>query len=272
LTVGMTEADVLKHLAKKYAAPEFVFLPRVRNGTGYSRTRTRYADAVAMSVWPSRGLDLHGFEVKVSRSDWLREKKNPQKADDVAAFCDRWWLAVSDPEIVQPGELPSAWGLYVVKAGKVVCETPAEKLEAKPPDRLLLGSLLRATADSMVPRLSIQDEVNAAAKAADAAARSELKYKMADLERRANEADEWLEELREKTGVCLNRWDHGNQGVALKALTSILRFRKDADGFHDGLFGAVNRVRVLLGELEAVAKALGEVRLPGEEAQESARA
>ena len=33
----------------------------------------RYADAIAMNLWPSRGLAVHGFEIKISRGDWQRE-------------------------------------------------------------------------------------------------------------------------------------------------------------------------------------------------------
>jgi len=32
-----------------------------------------------MDLWPSGGLEIHGHEVKVSRSDWLRELKEPEK-------------------------------------------------------------------------------------------------------------------------------------------------------------------------------------------------
>ena len=258
----MSESDMLKLLANRYAAPEFVFLPRVRNGTGYSRGRTRYADALAMSVWPSRGLDLHGFEIKVSRSDWLREKKNPQKAEDIAKYCDFWWLAAADSSIVLAGELPPTWGLLIHKGGKLLCEANATKLEAAPLDRLLLASILRSVCDGMVSRDSIQDELNKASASAAEAARGESKYKLESAQRALKEVREQLKTIEEKTGLNLDKWDLGPQAEAIKALTDIARFRFDKDRCGDGLFGAVNRTRQLLGNLEALAKGLSEIGLP----------
>jgi hypothetical protein len=45
-----------------YSQPEHVLIPQVRNGTGFTSTRT--ADAIAMVVWPSRGFALTGIEIK----------------------------------------------------------------------------------------------------------------------------------------------------------------------------------------------------------------
>src|ERR1019366_7824171 len=96
----ITEADVLSALAKRYPPPGYAFLQHVRNRTGYGGG-VRTADALAMSLWASQGMYLHGFEVKVSRSDWVREIKSPEKADEIAKFCDRWWVAVSDDSVVR---------------------------------------------------------------------------------------------------------------------------------------------------------------------------
>jgi len=82
----VTEADVLDALRYRHRPPAWAFLEKVRNGTGYQRD-ARTADAIAMSVWPSRGLTLHGFEVKVVRGDWLRELRDPEKADEFFKYC-----------------------------------------------------------------------------------------------------------------------------------------------------------------------------------------
>lgn len=47
----------------------------------------RRADALVLNLWRSQGLDLQGFEVKASRSDWLREKKDPSKAEALSKYC-----------------------------------------------------------------------------------------------------------------------------------------------------------------------------------------
>ena len=68
-----TEDGLCKLLRYRFCQPEWAFLSQVRNGTGYLRT-TRTADALAMSLWPSRGLHLYGFEIKVRKSDWKKDR------------------------------------------------------------------------------------------------------------------------------------------------------------------------------------------------------
>lgn len=74
---------------------------------------TRRIDVVAVGCWRSTGYAVHGIELKVSRSDWLKELRTPDKAASAARFCDFWWLAVGDAAIVDRSELPAGWGLLV---------------------------------------------------------------------------------------------------------------------------------------------------------------
>lgn len=58
--------------------------------------------------------DVHGFEVKVSRSDWLRELRTEGgKSHPWRSRCSHWWIVVPDRGIVRDGELPDGWGLLV---------------------------------------------------------------------------------------------------------------------------------------------------------------
>lgn len=132
----------------------WAFVTHVRNAAGFDASRT--VDAIAMALWPSRGLVLNGFEVKVSRSDWLRELKKPAKAEQFARLVDFWWLAVADDKVVQDGELPEGWGLLVARGSKLFCVreakalhdlTPVNRREAALPEafgRSFLASMLRA--------------------------------------------------------------------------------------------------------------------------------
>lgn len=80
----------------------------VGNDTG---TRVnRHADAVSIGIWPSTGHQIHGFEVKVSRADFLGEMKDPAKSQAIFRFCHRWSLA-TPPGLVKVDELPPNWGL-----------------------------------------------------------------------------------------------------------------------------------------------------------------
>ena len=102
-------------LRNRYPIEEWALAFEVAPETGGG---TRRADAVAMNMWRSRGHAIHGFEFKVSRSDWLRELKEPSKADAVAQYCDYWWLVIDGDHIVKDGELPEGWGLLTVTRDK----------------------------------------------------------------------------------------------------------------------------------------------------------
>jgi len=145
--------EVIERLSKRYSQPEYGFLTQVRNGAGFSATRTM--DAMAMSLWPSRGLHITGFEVKVSRGDFIREIRNPQKADELACFCDYWYIVVGDPDIVQLGELPEKWGLIVPSGTGLKIIKEAVKLTPQPIDASFLAALMRNLTKGMIPSATI---------------------------------------------------------------------------------------------------------------------
>lgn len=74
---------------------------------------SRRFDLIAIMGWQSRGHEVMGFEVKVSRSDWLSELKDPAKAEPLVRLCSRWWIA-APPDVVKADELPPSWGLLVI--------------------------------------------------------------------------------------------------------------------------------------------------------------
>lgn len=102
------------------------------------------ADAVIIGNWPSKGYEIQGFEVKVSRADWLNEVKKPNKNDLTKQYCNRWWLLIASESMVRPGELPDDWGMMVAhgKSLKVVVDAPA--LTPKPPTVQFITGLMRA--------------------------------------------------------------------------------------------------------------------------------
>lgn len=124
----------------------------VRPGTdGYRRTTLRTVDALAVDLWPSSGHPIHGFEVKVSRSDWLTELKDPEKAEAFRPYCDHWWLVVPDTQIVR-GDLPETWGLLAVgKDGRLRVRKPAPKNERLPMPFGMTAAWLRATSKATPP-------------------------------------------------------------------------------------------------------------------------
>lgn len=141
MTTVLTEGAIYERLRARFSPPEWAIFQHVANGTG-SNAR-RWADAVAMGIWPSRGMPIHGFEIKVSRGDWLRELKNPEKAEAVHRYCDYWWIVVADKNHVQPGELPQGWGLMHAYGKGLKVAVEPERTEAVELSRTFLAAILR---------------------------------------------------------------------------------------------------------------------------------
>lgn len=114
--VHWREQLVFEALKTYYVDAQVALLPQVASETGAAARRT--ADAVAMQLWPSRGLLIECFEFKVSRSDLTKEYKQPEKGDLIGRFCDKFWVA-TPPGIVKPkdfedGTFPKMWGCLEV--------------------------------------------------------------------------------------------------------------------------------------------------------------
>lgn len=142
-------------LREKFAPPEYAFLAGVPNGTGMQKSRE--ADGVAMSLWPSRGLELIGFEIKSARGDWLNELKNPAKAEAICKFCDRWYVVTGATGIAKQEELPPTWGLMERRGEKLVITKEAPKLDPLPFSRPFLAGLLRRTQEQLGSQVTVSD-------------------------------------------------------------------------------------------------------------------
>lgn len=188
-------------------------LSQVRNGTGYRRKKDRTADALAVSVYPSRGLYLVGFEIKVSKSDWRKELADPDKAADMQKWCRHWYVA-SPQGVVPEGELPANWGLIecTAKTAKIVVKAP--ELKPVEPDMLLVASILRRAAESTVPAVEVQARIDERVAAIVAA-------KMHRTNRKLEELTKTVQDFEEASGVQMkHHWDAGRIGEAVKSVLS----------------------------------------------------
>jgi hypothetical protein len=220
--VAWTEAQVSAALRDRYPAPAYAFLPQVADGTGASKSRT--ADALAFSLWPSRGLDLYGFEIKVARSDWTRELADPAKADAICAFCDFWYVVAGKSGIVAEGELPPTWGLIEPRGAKLVCTREAPRLTPRPMTRAFLAAVFRRVAETSAGALAAEvatatlERTRAASYQAgfDEAQRIAIR----DAKRARDELatlKQTVQEFQNASGLTLDRWHGGHAlGTAVK--------------------------------------------------------
>lgn len=199
-------------LRERYPSPEYAFFEELRNGTGFSRSVTRSADAVAFSLWPSRGLELHGFECKTDRADWVRELKDPAKAEAISQFCDRWWVVVGSAELVRAGELPPTWGLLAPKqrggVAKLAVIKEAPKLEAKQLDRPMLASLFRNLHDAQESAFARRFEAEVEQRLKDAPKHG-AERELEQLRKQHGQLVASVREFETKSGLSLTFGYHG---------------------------------------------------------------
>jgi hypothetical protein len=176
-----------------------------------------------MSLWPSRGIELYGIEVKVSRGDWLTEMKNPAKAEAIARYCNRWYLAVSDASIVLPGELPPPWGLLALKRGRIQCVEEAPARTPEPISLEILAAIMR--------NMSKLGEAQLRAAREQAVAEVVSRHRKSE-EDAATYKNERLEALQasvatfeETSGLKINAYSGPQLGAAVRGLFALSRER-----------------------------------------------
>lgn len=192
--------DIRAALSKKFPSPEYALFFEVGDATG-GRAR-RWADAVAMGLWPSRGLTLSGFEIKVARNDWVKEMKSPAKAEAIAQFCSQWWM-VTSPGIIREGELPELWGHFELHANGLRVIKPAPMTEAAPITPHFLAALLRRACelDRKIEREAIDKAVARDAEATKTQIENEVEWRTRRGEERAKEAEQKLQAIYDACGL-----------------------------------------------------------------------
>lgn len=231
-------------LELRYPAPEYALFYEVANGPG--STLRRYADAMVMSLFPSRGLDLNGFEIKTARSDWLNEKKKPEKAEEIAKYCDFWWLVTETTEVAKLEEIPKNWGWLALVNGKLRVKKQAERLEPQQISRKFLAALLRRCHEQIKSkRQKIQAVETAYQKGLKEGldrGKHHAGYEAEDHKR----LKESVEKFEKDSGIKIHSWGWGQQGRAVKALENLL----DSDSPSSDMRHLAQKLTGLAQELE----------------------
>jgi hypothetical protein len=211
----LTAEQLMDRLRVKFGNPEkgWAMLEQVASCSGFNNG---YSDAVAIQLWPSRGHQILGFELKVSRGDWLRELKNRKKTEESAfVFCHQWWV-VADRGCVQDGELPATWGLLGPSGQGLAIIKQAPELTPQEIDLSFLAAVLRRAAkasdfDKEAKRYCGYKDGFADGKerAADALKRAE---------ERADRLKTAITEFERASGVRIGGYQGADIGAAVKAV------------------------------------------------------
>lgn len=212
--IAVTEFELFQALRPFYPRAEYALLPQTANNTGFGVSR--HCDAFALSLWPSRGLATSGFEIKTYRGDWLREMANPAKAEEIAQYCNHWWIVTSGP-FVKSDELPEPWGLKVwdKDTSKLKIEKKAPYREAKPLTTGMVAAILRKAQDVATP-----DGIIAEAKAiAFAEGKAEGERLNAQAKNDLQRLRDRIRVIEKKSGVKIDSWEPAeNIGDAMRSI------------------------------------------------------
>jgi hypothetical protein len=214
---------------------------------------------MALSLWKSRGYELAGFEVKVSRADWRVELSDASKAEVWTDVVDRWWI-VAPKGIVPVDELPAPWGLLEVatvrKVEKLVVTKHAPLLTTQRHDikRSFLVPLLRAAGAGLkvsVEKTALDEARKEGRQAAEAEIES-LKRSNDEYFGRLKDAQQVVREIEQVLGCHLGDWVKADTERAKEVaahLRAVLRGDEQVER-------ARKRVENAAGQLEQAAKQL----------------
>ena len=102
-----------------------ILIFELATGTGFSAGEPNRIDAFFMSDIPSKGLNRIAYEIKWSRSDFLRELRYPLKRRAALRVSNQFYF-VAPPGVAKKEEIPLECGLMEFKDGRlhVVVEAP----------------------------------------------------------------------------------------------------------------------------------------------------
>lgn len=170
--------DIVSLLRRRFESKnglynQAVVLEQVPDGTGMNQNR--WIDVAVFEMWPSKGLTRSAFEIKVSRSDFIRELQNPDKHKWCRdSFHEFWFVASKD--VIQIEELPIGIGWMYPHGGRLCVARNAIR-NATP---TLTDELLAGFMRSAYKRIGSVSKVTA-----EAVLKGSSEYKEADSYRQA---------------------------------------------------------------------------------------
>lgn len=245
---NINTSQIREALRAAYKAPEWAFFEEVTDQTGAGHRRR--ADGIAMSLWPSRGLDIYGFEIKVSRQDWLKEKSTPAKAERFYQYCD-FWSIVAPEGLIQADELPPTWGLMeLTKRGlKTVIKAPRN--ESPILTRPFIASLLRRSdeAYSRALEADISKTLERECNQIDARIKSQVEKRT----QRYNGLLEAVRKVKEATGIDLENtsWDSDKLIAGIKFGASV----HDINSSYCGLQSIAQNMESVIAKIRQLGEA-----------------
>lgn len=134
---------IVRRLESRHPPDAWAFAPEVETGTGYPLPNRldalkgrRVIDAFAISLWPGKSFLRVAYEIKLQRSDWLAELKNPTKNAQARYLSDEFWFVLG-PGVFREEDLRDP---ALDQCGIMLAEPHGSRIYLKPKKRPYLGA------------------------------------------------------------------------------------------------------------------------------------
>lgn len=183
----MTSKDIKNALFAYFRPPEWAGFDELRDGTGMACLRS--FDFWAINCYPSTGHRTVGIEIKISRSDFLRELNKPAKRESIEAYAMETYFACP-LGILKPDELPEKWGLITVSEKGARIAKRAVQRDNITFDLNFLASVCRRSAEIVASKEGLERR------------QAELKADIAESEKYLR--DKWDEYLKDHEELLIH--------------------------------------------------------------------
>ncbi|WP_315782429.1 hypothetical protein [Bradyrhizobium sp. SZCCHNPS1003] len=103
-------AQVFKQKLPRRHSRGCIAIPELRVGCGYAGGAERSIDLWVIEANATKGCTATSYEIKVSRSDFLKDVQQPLKQRGARLFSDQFFF-VTPPGLLKPEEIPDWAGL-----------------------------------------------------------------------------------------------------------------------------------------------------------------
>lgn len=139
----MKTPQVIKHLRAMHNPKEWAFFEELRIGGGFSKDSMQRFDAWAIHFQPNKRNVSRCYELKVSKADFQKEIKDPQKRRAGLRLSNEFYF-VTPKGLCEISDIPPETGLLEVNSsGEIEKTIPAPFRDIEPPTWLFLSTICR---------------------------------------------------------------------------------------------------------------------------------
>lgn len=148
----ITEAKILGMLEEKHSGADCLFFKLLRTATGFTDARTM--DAYAFYIYQKDQRKKIAYEVKISKSDFMREIHDPDKRREAMLFSNQYYF-VAPKGMIAPRELPEGTGLMEVSKSVIRTRSAAPWKKCDTLPDWFIASLLHRDPDKAGSNLKL---------------------------------------------------------------------------------------------------------------------